>query len=281
MASSATAKASIFLLSLLATAVLARPPDITFLCDEMPEICANMCWAVRCAKPSFSQIFTFAYAPSSYGPSSNNKTSISGSCLTNDVCGNAGLNKTGHRGGCFTACNSYPFSVSVSSEDAPALPALPPPHHVSRCVPEAEQCRQQTQLDLFSKSLQQPQRNGTQQHGVRHLLINFGNPGGVRYCNNDPCINDGNEVQDGDVSRRWLRPEAAAPMFTYYSTKSGIVVASLEDVDMPSRFTRRVGSGELVPPGFRTWFERAMEESVQMMEDTIVQRLSDQSFGRM
>ncbi|KAL7819744.1 hypothetical protein V8C26DRAFT_395080 [Trichoderma gracile] len=278
MTCSTTAKASVLLLTLLATTILARPPDITFLCDEMPEICANMCWAVRCAKPSFSQIFTFTFAPSSYGPSSI-KTSISSSCLTNDLCGHAGTNKTGHRGGCFTACNAYP--LSVSSEDASALPALPQPHRVSRCVPEAEQCRQQTQLDLFAKRLQQPQRNGTQQHGVRHLLINFGNPGGIRYCNNDPCINDGNEVQDGGVGRRWLRPEAAAPMFTYYSTKSGFVIASLEDVEMPSRFTRRVGSGELVPPGFRTWFERATEETVHMMEDIIVQRLSDQSFGRM
>ncbi|TFB05789.1 hypothetical protein CCMA1212_001942 [Trichoderma ghanense] len=280
MASSATAKASILLLTLLATTILARPPDITFLCDEMPEICKNMCWAVRCAKPSFSQILTFtlsAPSSSSYGPSSN-KTSISGSCLTNDLCGTAGLNKTGHRGDYFTACNTYPLSVS----DASALPApLPQPHRVSRCVPEAEQCRQRTQLDLFAKSLRQPQRNGTQQQGVRHLLINFGNPGGVKYCNNDPCVNDGFEVQDGGVGRRWRRPEAASPMFTYYSTESGIVVASLEGVEMPSRFTRRVGGGEVVPPGFRTWFERVSDETVHMMEDTIVQRLSDQSFGRM
>ncbi|KAL6895850.1 hypothetical protein HDV57DRAFT_480617 [Trichoderma longibrachiatum] len=276
MTYSITAQTSILLLT-LATTILARPPDITFLCDEVPEICTNMCWAVRCAKPSFSQTFTFTFGPSSYGPSSNS-TSISGSCLTNELCSNAGLNMTGHRGGCFTACNTYP--LSVSSEDAPDLPQ--PLHRVSRCVPEAEQGRQQTQLDLFARSLQRPQRNGTQpQQGVRHLLINFGNPGGVKYCNNDPCINDGFEVQDGSVGRRWLRPEAAAPMFTYYKTKSGIVIASLENVEMPSRFTRRVGSGELVPPGFKTWFERATEETVHMMEDTILQRLSDQSFGRM
>ncbi|PTB64412.1 hypothetical protein BBK36DRAFT_1124330 [Trichoderma citrinoviride] len=279
MAYSTAATTSFFLLlSLLATTILARPPDITFLCDEMPEICKNMCWAVRCAKPSFSQTFTFTFAPSSYGQSSN-KTSISGSCLTNDLCGNAGLNKTGHRGNCFSACNTYPLSVSF--DDAPLPPAAPEPHHVSRCVPEAEQCKQRSQLDLFAKRLQQPQRNGTQQQGVRQLLINFGNPGGIKYCNNDPCINDGFEVQDGAVGRRWRRPEAASPMFTYYNTKSGIVVASLENVEMPSRFTRRVGSGEVVPPGFRTWFERASEETVHMMEDTIVQRLSDQSFGRM
>ncbi|KAL6858384.1 hypothetical protein J3F83DRAFT_750613 [Trichoderma novae-zelandiae] len=278
MSYSTTERTSILLLlTLLATTVLARPPDITFLCNEIPEICKNMCWAVRCAKPSFSQTFTFTFAPSTYG-SSANKSSISGSCLTNSICGNAGLNKTGHRGNCFGACNTYPLSVSF--EDA-ALPPLPQAHPVSRCVPEAEQCRQRSQLDLFAKSLQQQKHNGTQQQGVRQLSINFGNPGGIKYCNNDPCINDGFEVQDGTVSRRWRRPEAESPMFTYYKTKSGIVVASLEDVQMPSRFARRVGSGELVPPGFRTWFEQATEETVHMMEDAIVERLSDQSFGRM
>lgn len=28
------------------------PPDVTFLCNKMPEVCTNMCWAVRCASPS-------------------------------------------------------------------------------------------------------------------------------------------------------------------------------------------------------------------------------------
>ncbi|EHK16902.1 uncharacterized protein TRIVIDRAFT_56831 [Trichoderma virens Gv29-8] len=261
--------ASIFLiLTILASSILARPPDITFLCNEVPEICTNMCWAVRCAQPSFPQTFTID--PSPYGYGSSNKTSISASCPVNDMCGTQGLNQTGHRGLPYCACNAYP--LSVTSEDA-AFPPLPQPHRVSRCVPEAEQCIQRSQLELFAKRLQQ--QSG--QQGIRQLSINFGNPGGIKYCNNDPCVNDGFEVQDGRVWKKWRRFEA--PMFTYYKTKSGIIVASLEDMEVPSRITRRVGSGEVVSPGFRTWFEQAREETVHMMEDTIVQRLSDQAFG--
>ncbi|KAL7950581.1 hypothetical protein V8C42DRAFT_340203 [Trichoderma barbatum] len=264
------ATTAIFLIiTFLTSSILARPPDITFLCNEMPEICTNMCWAVRCAEPSFPQTFTFG--PITYGYGSSNKTSISASCLVNDLCGNQGLNKTGHRGRSYSACNAYP--LSVSSEDA-AFPPFPQPHRVSRCVPEDEQCKQRSQLELFSKRLQQ---QSADQQGMRQLSINFGNPGGVKYCNNDPCVNDGFEVQDGGVSRTMRRFEG--PLFTYYKTKSGIVVASLEDMEMPSRFTRRVGSGELVSPGFRTWFEQAHDETVHMMEDAIVHQLSDQSFG--
>ncbi|KAL7936036.1 hypothetical protein V8C35DRAFT_247574 [Trichoderma chlorosporum] len=263
------ASTTIFLVLItLISPILARPPDITFLCNEMPEICINMCWAVRCAKPSFPQTFTLGLNPYGYG--SSNKTSISSNCRTNDLCGAQGFNKTGHRGLSYCACNAYPLSVTF--EDA-AFPPLPQPHSVSRCVPEEEQCKQRSELELFAKRLQ----HQSDQQGIRQLSINFGNPGGIKYCNNDPCTNDGFEVQDGGVWRKWRR--ADAPLFTYYKTRSGIIVASLEDMDMPSRFTRSVGSGELVPPGFRTWFEQAREETVYMMEDAIIQRLPDHLFG--
>ncbi|KAK4069854.1 uncharacterized protein Triagg1_6649 [Trichoderma aggressivum f. europaeum] len=258
----------LLLLTIFTSSILARPPDITFLCNEMPEICTNMCWAVRCAQPSFPQTFSLGLNPYGYG--SSNKTHISASCRANDLCGTQGFNKTGHRGVPNCACNAYPLSVTF--EDA-AFPPLPQHHRVSRCVPEEEQCIQRSQLELFAKRL----RQRSDRQGMRQLSINFGNPGGIKYCNNDPCVNDGFEVQDGRVRRKSRRSEA--PMFTYYKTKSGIIVASLEDMDMPSPIIRRVGSGEPVPPSFRTWFERAHEETVHMMEDTIVRRLSDQSVG--
>ncbi|QYS98852.1 hypothetical protein H0G86_006007 [Trichoderma simmonsii] len=260
----------LFILSILASSIFARPPDITFLCNEMPEICTNMCWAVRCAQPSFPQTFSLGLTPYGYGSSNKTKTSISASCHANELCGAQGFNKTGHRGLPYCACNAYPLSVTI---EGAAFPPLPQHHRVSRCVPEEEQCLQRSQLELFAKRMQQR----SDQQGMRQLSINFGNPGGIKYCNNDPCVNDGFEVQDGRVWRKSRRSEER--MFTYYKTKSGIIVASLEDVDMPSPIIRRVGSGEPVPPRFRTWFEQAHEETVHMMEDTIVQRLSDQSVG--
>jgi hypothetical protein len=67
-------------------------------------------------------------------------------------------------------------------------------------------------------------------------------------------------------------------MFKYYKTRSGMTIATLDDIDVPSVFTRRVGSGELMPPGFRTWFEQAHEETVHMVEDAVMQRVTAQSF---
>ncbi|KAH6611041.1 deoxyribonuclease nuca nucb domain-containing [Trichoderma cornu-damae] len=259
-------KAILVLLAALAGSILARPPDVTFLCNEMPEICTNMCWAIRCANPTFPQ--SFALDPSGYGTSPQNKSTISSDCRINSLCGNLhGLNKTGHRDHPYDACNAYPFSVTVAGA---AFPPAHQAHRVSRCVPEEEQCKQRIQLELLSKRLQQQSAG---QQGVRQLSINFGNPGGIKFCNNDPCVNDGFQVQDGALGRR-----SEPPMFKYYRTRSGIILASLEEIEMPSIFTRRVGSGELVPPGFHTWFERAHEETVYMMQDAIMQRLSAHSF---
>lgn len=263
-------KAIFILLAALATSILARPPDVTFLCNEMPEICTNMCWAVRCAQPSFSQVFTLD--PSGYGPGSQNEsTTISASCRINNLCGNLhGLNKTGHRDHPYSACNAYPFSIST--EGSPLPPTIPSTSQVSRCVPEQEQCEQRTQLELLAQRLQKQQQQGGQL-GLRQLSINFGNPGGIKYCNNDPCVNDGFEVQNSSFRRR-----SEALLFKYYKTRSGITIASLDDIDMLSAITRRVGSGESIPSGFRTWFEQSREVTVHMVEDAVTQRISAQSF---
>lgn len=260
-------KAIFLLLAALVSSILARPPDVTFLCNEMPEICTNMCWAVRCAQPSFPQ--TFALNLSSLQTDHHHRTTISASCRINSLCGNLhGLNKTGHRNHPYSACNIYPFSITAGG----AAPShAPQTYQVTRCVPEEEQCKQRVQLELLSKRLQ---KQSEKQQGIRQLSINFGNPGGIKYCNNDPCLNDGFEVQGGVVRRR-----SDPPIFNYYKTRSGIIIASLDEIETPSVFTRRVGSSELVPLGFATWLEEAGEEMVHMMEDAIVQRVSAQSFA--
>ncbi|KAL7927919.1 hypothetical protein ACQKWADRAFT_325245 [Trichoderma austrokoningii] len=268
-------KTTFILLSALAASILARPPDVTFLCNEMPEICTNMCWAVRCAQPSFSQVFVLD--PGGYGPgrSQNESTAavISASCRINSLCGNLhGLNKTGHRDHPYSACNVYPFSVSAAGSPRPPVAMPPPAFPVSRCVPEGEQCEQRTQLELLAQRLRRQQQHGGQQ-GLRQLSINFGNPGGIKYCSNDPCVNDGFEVQNSSVRRR-----SEAPLFKYYKTRSGITIASLDEIEMPSVITRRVGSGESLPAGFRTWFEHSREVTVHMVEDAVTQRISAQPF---
>ncbi|POR36394.1 Uncharacterized protein TPAR_03396 [Tolypocladium paradoxum] len=43
----------------MAPRALSPSPDVAFLCDKLPEICSNMCWAVRCASPVFPETLTW------------------------------------------------------------------------------------------------------------------------------------------------------------------------------------------------------------------------------
>ncbi|KAK5990600.1 hypothetical protein PT974_08869 [Cladobotryum mycophilum] len=265
------------LLASTITTTLASPPDITFLCDEMPEVCTNMCWAVRCAQPPFPQTLTLDLGGNTTTTTTtryrrNNATpmrshNITASCATNKMCGPHASNHTGHRSNStyYRACNVYPFS---STREA----VLQHGHHqVSRCVPEAEQRKQNEQLAQLSQKLQAQSHGGNNSATTIKARINFGNPGKIPFCNNDPCQNDGFEVQDGTVKRN-----ASQAMFKYYKTRSGMTLASVDDIEMPYSFSRKVGSGEAVPSDVETWYEDGHGGRLHMMGDTIMERVSAQ-----
>lgn len=232
--------------------VTAKPPDVTFDCKKMPEVCTNMCWAVRCASPRFPQTLNWDN-PSKDTASKRRK---SAGCQKGNKC-NKGKKGPGHRGGVYTSCDEYPFASTSNS-------VFPNGHQVSRCVPPAENSRQGNALKVAYGRFR---RQGFTSHSLK---IAFGNPGsrGVKYCTNQRCKNDGFEVQDGMIKKR-----AEEPLFKFYKTSSGMVLGSLTTIDTPSNFTREVGEEEQVAAQFEAWRETVDGEEVHVMSDVVLEEM--------
>jgi hypothetical protein len=232
--------------------VVAKPPDVTFLCDKNPEICSNMCYAVRCANPKFPQTLTFDF-PDKNTTEARHKLAGCGLC---NKCTKQGRGEPGHRGAPNTACIEYPFANTEEASDG---------HQVSRCVPaEEKMSAEDTISDLEKKWKEQ---------GKTEFRINFGNPGAAKYCGNDPCDNDGFEVQDGEVG------DEEKPKFKYYNTKSGMVIGSMDTVESQTKFTRRVDIDELVDDAFESWMEDSTHGQVRMMVDIFLHELPGDVFS--
>ncbi|RDA93033.1 hypothetical protein CP533_0694 [Ophiocordyceps camponoti-saundersi (nom. inval.)] len=144
-------------------AVEAVPPDITFLCQEMPDICTNICWAVRCANPTLPEQLTLDF-PSDQVRSQRLNTSSCARCSKNKG----------------SSCNTYPPPETSESGGK---------QHVSRCVPREQQSKQDAAMAQLVEAYR---RNGR-----RTFRINLGNPGatGVKYCLSERCGNDTREEQ--------------------------------------------------------------------------------------
>ncbi|KAG5925932.1 hypothetical protein E4U42_003813 [Claviceps africana] len=230
-------------------------PDVTFLCNRMPEVCTNMCWATRCASPRFPTTLNWD-SPSEAVAKERRR---SAGCQKGNKC-NRGKKGPGHRGGKYTSCDEYPFASTSDSK-------FPNGHQVSRCVPPVENSRQgralRTAYDRFRKK-------GYRSHS---LQIAFGNPGarGVKYCRNQPCKNDGFQVQDGKIKKR-----DEDPLFTFYKTSSGMILASLTKMDTPSNFTREVDEQEqehVAAKFLETWNEPVDGEHVPVVSDVVLEEM--------
>ncbi|TQV93252.1 hypothetical protein V2A60_010314 [Cordyceps javanica] len=227
----------------------ATPPDITFLCDKAPEVCTNMCWATRCASPTFPQTLTFDF-PDEVKKEERRK---SAGCEKGNKC-NKGKSGTGHRGDGYESCDEYPFASTKEADQG---------HQVSRCVPGTQNSYQGGKLSGLQKKWKK--------EGKTTFLIGFGNPGssGVNYCNNEPCKNDGWEVQDGKVSKR-----EAPPLFRYYRTRAGMILASLAPIDFPSNFTREFHEQDKVDESFYVWTDVDADIGEQrLIHDTVMEEL--------
>ncbi|UNI16062.1 hypothetical protein JDV02_002537 [Purpureocillium takamizusanense] len=232
--------------------VTATPPDVTFLCNRMPEVCTNMCWAVRCGSPTFSQTLNW----DSPNDDTAKKRRLSAGCQKGNKC-NKGRKGPGHRGGKFTSCDEYPFASTSDSK-------FPNGHQVSRCVPPVENSRQGKALQTVYGRWR---KKGLKSHS---LQIAFGNPGsrGVKYCGNQKCKNDGFQVQDKSIKKR-----DEEPLFKFYKTGSGMVLGSLTKIDTPSNFTREVDDQEQVAPHFEAWKEDVEGEDVHVISDTVLEEM--------
>ncbi|KAG5977615.1 hypothetical protein E4U56_007366 [Claviceps arundinis] len=210
------------------------PPDITFNCKRMPEICTNMCWAMRCAQPRFPQTLTWDSSAVKHDVMMAN-LKASGCSVSGNRCRDKhGLQ--GHVGGVFFVCDEYPFFFTSESSQAGG-------HAVSRCVRRTTNKLQGKQLRAMFEPWQQ---NGLKTHKLQIALQNPGHRG-VNYCLNQPCVNDGFEIQDGMAkpgagtdrrARGGLRGrEAPTPAFRFFKTQSGAIVASMEPLVVGMNFT--------------------------------------------
>ncbi|KAK7529419.1 hypothetical protein IWX49DRAFT_412080 [Phyllosticta citricarpa] len=139
------------------TPPLNDPDDlIIFLCNEIPEICKNMCFGAYCQyigerlrydKPDSAEIARRSQAAG---------------------CGAPGDNRCEKRNPPLQ-CDQYPFLSTVSTTDRP--------DRVSRCVPGDQNTKQSSIINAFYNSPYCRDRPAPCEFSV-----SFSNPGGVKYC---------------------------------------------------------------------------------------------------
>ncbi|KAF4987068.1 hypothetical protein FDECE_15622 [Fusarium decemcellulare] len=202
--------------------VAAAPPDLTFLCNKIPEICSNICWATRCASPKFSLTLTYDQ-PSASIERSRRRTA---GCGSNNRCTKRGKG-VGRRlpVSKYGSCDEYPFASTRSNGK-----------QVSRCVPKSQNNSQGGSISAALRRLKRTKRAPFQ------VRVGLGNPGsrGVKWCSNQRCKNDGYQVQEGKLKKR-----EEEPSFNFYKTESGMVLATLDDIDPMSNFTHEVDESDL------------------------------------
>ncbi|KAF4458685.1 deoxyribonuclease nucA nucB domain-containing [Fusarium albosuccineum] len=202
--------------------VTAAPPDLTFLCNKIPEICSNICWATRCASPKFSLTLTYDQ-PSASIERSRRRTA---GCGSNNRCTKRGKG-VGRRlpVSKYGSCDEYPFASTRSNGK-----------QVSRCAPKSQNNSQGGSISAALRRLKKTKRAPFQ------VRVGLGNPGsrGVKWCSNQRCKNDGYQVQEGKLKKR-----EEEPSFRFYKTESGMVLATLDDIDPMSNFTHEVDESDL------------------------------------
>ncbi|QPG94693.1 hypothetical protein C2857_006740 [Epichloe festucae Fl1] len=216
-------------------------PDITFKCRHMPEICTNMCWAMRCAEPRFPQ--TLTWDNRSVGDNVMYPNLKASGCKIADNRCREHRVQHGSMEGVFSICDEYPFYFTLES-------GLANGHAVSRCVRRNANRAQAKSL----RATYTPWRK--QGLGTHKLQVGIADPGykGVNYCLNQPCVNDGFEMQDGmakidgvdgvDGIDDRREPPPPPPPFRFFKTASGNIMASLDALTLGVNFTRALHDDE-------------------------------------
>jgi hypothetical protein len=114
-----------------------------------------------------------------------------------------------------------------------------------------------------------------------NIRVGLGNPGskGVKWCTNQKCKNDGYQVQEGKLKKR-----EEEPTFKFFKTESGMVLATLDDIEPMSNFTHEVGETELqmrpmsLDP-LDTWTEKVEAgdhdvETMQFVNDIVLDEMT-------
>lgn len=243
--------AAIAYLAALAGAVRASPPDLTIFCDKTPEICTNICFAIRCAATRAPAALTFD-APSA--AIKNARRSRGGCSRSSNRCG-FGRTGPGHRKAPHESCHEYPFASTQEADTGAQL---------SRCVPPAETREHGVQIRQLESKWQ-----GDNKTSFTFVLGNPGAPG-VRYCTNDYCEKDKWEIQKGAVAKSMKK----APKFKLYLTRARMMLASLETLDIPTIFAREHHPEDVLHGDFKTWVEGDDEYGdTRYIEDMVLHEL--------
>ncbi|KAF4589186.1 deoxyribonuclease nucA/nucB domain-containing protein [Ophiocordyceps camponoti-floridani] len=241
-------------------AATASPPDIIFLCDEMPDVCTNMCWAIRCANPTFSQQLTLDF-PSAVERSKRLKSSRCSGCARQPP-----IDKGSSIANSSVACNAYPFPDTFESAASNGT-------QVTRCVPRDQQTKQELEIAMLAARF-----NGS---GQRAISLSFGNPGapGVKYCVSEPCENDGLEFQEKhkveQKKAKMAQKRAVEAPFRIFEAKSGMTIASMGDVAAGHNFIRRVAAKEKLSPLADTWHVAFEGKQHAVVRDSVVREMKD------
>ncbi|CAG7565363.1 unnamed protein product [Fusarium equiseti] len=229
--------------------VAAAPPDMTFLCNKIPEICSNICWATRCGSPTFSLTLTYDQ-PSASVERSRRRTA---GCGSNNRCGKNGKG-VGRRTPVskYVSCDEYPFASTRSNGK-----------QVSRCVPKSQN---NSQGGTISAALQRIKKTKRAPFNIRK------------------CKNDGYQVQEGKLKKR-----EEEPTFKFFKTESGMVLATLDDIEPMSNFTHEVDETELqmrlmsLDP-LDTWTEKVEAgdhdvETMQFVNDIVLGEMTSEEIN--
>ncbi|KAK3988876.1 deoxyribonuclease NucA/NucB-domain-containing protein [Cladorrhinum sp. PSN332] len=137
-----------------------NPDDLMiFNCQDMPEVCTNMCWGAFCQDVGEGLSYD---RPD--GSEKRRRRRAAG-CLVSG--GNRCSTRQGYDPG--YQCDEYPFASTVSNGGSDV--------RVNRCVPAIQNSRQGGTINSF---YQRPYCAG----GPCDFIASFGNPGaaGVKYC---------------------------------------------------------------------------------------------------
>ncbi|KAH7396062.1 deoxyribonuclease NucA/NucB-domain-containing protein [Cadophora sp. MPI-SDFR-AT-0126] len=204
------------IITLLASVVISQGPVLTFKCQNIPEVCNNMCWGVHCTGGRFSATLTADNGASASVKAARRRAA---GCLPNpNQCSNSA---PGPNRGQNLNCDEYPFASTREADQG---------GQNIRCVPITENSQQGGAINGFYRS------TGIAAGTAFNIAFERPDAAKVVYCINpqggNVCKNDGNifnkQVLAPDPNAftpRGKRFEASTPMYLY-ATERGEKVSS-------------------------------------------------------
>ncbi|KAG8167192.1 hypothetical protein KVR01_002881 [Diaporthe batatas] len=191
---------------------LANQGTVSFDCDDMPEVCLNMCFGVHCRNGRYSRTFTYDGA----AKNTLQARRKAAGCGQNNRCSQLPPWK-----GTGTSCDEFPFANTREADQG---------GQYNRCVPGGQNNRQGGRLAGFLNRVKA--KKGPKEETAPYLYnIAFLNIGQIQHCSAaapNPCDADANlwmgrvpAKNGGPWQPRARRSAAMQPTFNHYISKRG------------------------------------------------------------